>query len=173
VIRGVLRFGLKNLPDSVLTALSYNDNIVAARNAIPGHVAMKALTISQPFASLIARREKFVENRNWSTSYRGPLAIHAGKGTQYLTATELRQYLTGGVIAVAELVGCLRLDGVLRSAHPSKIFVARGSGITFRDVIEHEHSEGPWCWVLSNVTPVEFFPCRGEQGLWNVELTTS
>lgn len=41
---------------------------------------MKALTISQPYASLIARGEKFVENRRWPTPYRGPLAIHAGKG---------------------------------------------------------------------------------------------
>lgn len=46
---------------------------------------MKALTISQPFASLIASGEKWIENRIWYTSYRGPLAIHAGKGLQYLS----------------------------------------------------------------------------------------
>ena len=45
---------------------------------------MKALTVSQPYASMIGP-EKWVENRRWYTPYRGRLAIHAGKGTQYLT----------------------------------------------------------------------------------------
>ena len=40
---------------------------------------MKALTIRQPWASLIAAGVKTIETRSWRTSYRGPLAIHAGK----------------------------------------------------------------------------------------------
>ena len=40
---------------------------------------MKALTIRQPWASLIASGVKTIETRSWRTSYRGPLAIHAGK----------------------------------------------------------------------------------------------
>jgi len=38
---------------------------------------MKALTLWQPWASLIALGEKKVETRCWSTKYRGELAIHA------------------------------------------------------------------------------------------------
>lgn len=53
--------------------------------------SMKALTISQPYASLIANGEKWIENRRWETLYRGKLAIHAGKGTQYLDRDELRE----------------------------------------------------------------------------------
>lgn len=40
---------------------------------------MKALTLHQPWASLIALGVKTIETRSWSTKYRGPLAIHAGK----------------------------------------------------------------------------------------------
>lgn len=40
---------------------------------------MRGLTIRQPWASLIAAGVKTVETRSWSTSYRGPLLIHAGK----------------------------------------------------------------------------------------------
>jgi hypothetical protein len=40
---------------------------------------VKALTIRQPWASLIALGVKRIETRSWSTQYRGPLAIHAGK----------------------------------------------------------------------------------------------
>lgn len=39
---------------------------------------MKALTLHQPWAMLVERGWKEVETRGWYTSYRGPLAIHAG-----------------------------------------------------------------------------------------------
>ena len=39
---------------------------------------LMVITIRQPYAELIARGVKRVENRTWSSKYRGPLAIHAG-----------------------------------------------------------------------------------------------
>lgn len=41
---------------------------------------MRILTLTQPWASLIAIGAKTLETRSWRTGYRGPLAIHAGKG---------------------------------------------------------------------------------------------
>lgn len=38
---------------------------------------MKALSIKQPWASLIAQGIKDIENRTWKTSYRGRIYIHA------------------------------------------------------------------------------------------------
>lgn len=38
---------------------------------------MKALTLHQPWATLVAAGVKRIETRSWSTKYRGPLAIHA------------------------------------------------------------------------------------------------
>ena len=38
---------------------------------------MKTLSIRQPFASLICRGIKTIENRSWDTTYRGRLLIHA------------------------------------------------------------------------------------------------
>jgi len=38
---------------------------------------MKTLSIRQPFASLICRGIKTIENRSWETAYRGRLLIHA------------------------------------------------------------------------------------------------
>ncbi len=40
---------------------------------------MKAITEPQPWASLIAAGVKTILTRSWSSEYRGPLAIHAGK----------------------------------------------------------------------------------------------
>ena len=41
---------------------------------------MKAITLTQPWATLVAIGAKQYETRSWSTNYRGPLAIHAAKG---------------------------------------------------------------------------------------------
>jgi hypothetical protein len=40
---------------------------------------MKAITLHQPWATLMAIGAKRIETRSWETLYRGPLAIHASK----------------------------------------------------------------------------------------------
>ena len=40
---------------------------------------MKCLSVRQPWASMIARGEKTIEVRTWSTHYRGPLVICVSK----------------------------------------------------------------------------------------------
>lgn len=45
---------------------------------------MKALTIHQPWAQLIALGAKTIETRSWSTRYRGPIAIHAGISQKFI-----------------------------------------------------------------------------------------
>jgi hypothetical protein len=129
---------------------------------------MKALTISQPFASLIANGEKWVENRRWATDYRGPLAIHAGKGTQYLTREDLAHYPAGCVIAIANLCACIPLHG-LRNLERKGLLNERivDSELTAGDVLLHRYTEGPWCWVLRDVQRIPPVRIRGAQGLWD------
>ncbi|MCG0445699.1 ASCH domain-containing protein [Pseudomonas aeruginosa] len=40
---------------------------------------MKALSIRQPWAWLVANGHKDIENRDWATSFRGRFLIHAAK----------------------------------------------------------------------------------------------
>lgn len=40
---------------------------------------MKAISLWQPWASLIAAGVKSIETRGWPTNYRGQIAIHAAK----------------------------------------------------------------------------------------------
>lgn len=40
----------------------------------------KVLTLTQPWATLVAIGAKKIETRSWATSYRGELLIHAAKG---------------------------------------------------------------------------------------------
>jgi len=41
---------------------------------------MKALTLTQPWATLVILGVKRIETRGWATPYRGRIAIHAAKG---------------------------------------------------------------------------------------------
>lgn len=58
---------------------------------------MKAITIWQPYATLIVLGLKRFETRCWGTSYRGPLVIHAAKKWDEGRAYDCRR--------VAELLG--------------------------------------------------------------------
>jgi len=121
---------------------------------------MKALTICQPWAWAIAEGIKRVENRTWPTSYRGPLAIHAGKGAQWITRgwLDLRRLghrppddLTfGAIVAVCDLVDCRRYGE--------------------SDVFDDPFAVGPWCFILENVRKLaEPIPCRGRQRMWDCQ----
>ena len=44
---------------------------------------MKAVSIKQPWASLIAHGIKNIENRNWKTNFRGRILIHASAATVF------------------------------------------------------------------------------------------
>ena len=50
---------------------------------------MKALSIKQPWAWLIAAGYKDIENRNWPTDFRGRIYIHAGKKPDVAGAWQL------------------------------------------------------------------------------------
>lgn len=94
---------------------------------------MKALTLWQPWASLIAVGAKTIETRSWSTKYRGPLAIHASKhyepfridedhgwvsGSQMLwdrdgdlsSHSYFHPVPLGAVVATAQLIDCVPTD---------------------------------------------------------------
>ena|SRR6266536_1876555 len=70
---------------------------------------MRALSVRQPWANLIASGRKTVELRTWSTDYRGLLAISAGRtidrdGAARLRVTEGELHPRGCVVCVVDLV---------------------------------------------------------------------
>jgi hypothetical protein len=135
---------------------------VAADRSLSAQIAhraaeLMALTICQPYAHLIARGEKRIENRTWPTAYRGPLVIHAGKSREWLNGEDTSSMAFGAVVAVVDLIGCQRIEDL------------KGAWA------EHAYANGPWCWmfgremvVLKN--PVE---ARGAQGLWKLTERTA
>jgi hypothetical protein len=130
---------------------------------------LKALTVQQPWCWAIAAGHKDVENRTWSTNYRGPLAIHAGKTWDRQGMQACRSVLedygvvkpsemvgdrhllaTGAIVAVVDLVGVCE-DGRCRCS---------GWG-----AIGFKH------WKLRNARPLaEPIPASGRLGLWDIDL---
>lgn len=112
---------------------------------------MKALTVCQPFAERIRLGLKPIENRTWSTSYRGQLAIHAGKSRSWLQPGDDRRYpgmVFGAVVCLVELYDCVDYLNLPR------------------ELEDHEDAFGPFCFLLRNVQPIEPVYVRGMQGLW-------
>jgi hypothetical protein len=125
---------------------------------------MNALTIHQPYAHLIAIGSKFVENRGRATRYRGLLAIHASLSRMYLPPHYLNGYpdmAFGAIVAVAHLANCFSINHIRSQA--------KRGGSYWRRIADHVHTEGPYCWILEDVTRLEDpIPIAGRQGLWRV-----
>jgi hypothetical protein len=61
---------------------------------------MRALSVRPPWAWAIAHADKRIENWSWSTSYRGPLLIHASR-TFYTSETAELERILGRELAPA------------------------------------------------------------------------
>lgn len=123
---------------------------------------MQAITLHQPWASLIANGSKQYETRSWSTIYRGSIAIHAGKKQdgsnlkllELAEVNDISELPAGAVIAIAQLTDCILM---------TEKFIAAQS--------ETERACGDWtpgryAWKLENVRTIEPVEIAGKQGLW-------
>jgi hypothetical protein len=114
---------------------------------------MKMLTVRQPWAALIVAGIKPVENRTWSTEYRGPVLIHAG--------------LKWDDRDVSDIV-CER-GGALRDIYPDDMRTGAVIGIAdLVDVVEHHRSKyfiGPYAFVFENARRFPFVLTGGSLGL--------
>ena len=155
---------------------------------------MRAITLTQPWSTLVAIGAKRIETRSWPTSYRGRFAIHAGKGPasygwQYLqhlcrSVEPFRTVLAplihdghvaerlplGAIVATAELVDCV----------PTRLLVeCKGLGrftqagipaaweLTEQERAFGNYEDGRFAWLLDDVRPLATpIPARGAQGLW-------
>jgi ASCH domain len=125
---------------------------------------IKAISLHQPWASLIASQHKHYETRSWPISYRGTIAIHAAKKfhndhrlLRLLGITESEVPL-GAVVAIASLTDCIQMDAN---------FIASQSGT---EQMCGNWSIGRWAWKLENIQAIEPISQRGYQGLWDWQM---
>ena len=145
---------------------------------------MKLLTITQPWATLIALGGKRIETRPKRANYEGDIAIHAAKGlngifpgADHLDLAEqcgrpfFREALTahgitsdalprGQVVAVARLVRCTEMT----TASIAKLAAQNPAELAFGDYRPHR-----WAWVLDEIRPLARpYPLRGQQWLADI-----
>lgn len=119
---------------------------------------MKALTVHQPWATLIGEGRQRYETRSWSTKYRGTLAIHAGKETRWLQEMVKKKHRPafplGAVVAVATLAACLPTDGL---------------EVSNADASFGDFTPGRFAWEMSKVYELPYpVMCRGHQQIWTL-----
>lgn len=138
---------------------------------------MKALTLTQPWATLVALGVKTIETRSWSTSYRGPLAIHAAtsfpawargfarttaRRDLYAMARELDGDIFDPKVLPRGAVLCaVRLMDVVSTSEP-------GFDRFYTGEVEYgDYSPGRFAWYLSHLHRLpDPIPAKGALGLW-------
>lgn len=140
---------------------------------------MKAITLWQPWATLIALGAKLIETRSWKTDYRGPLAIHAAsRPPEWTDNPDIERVLAyygyengvhqdgpieflprASVVAICELLSCEPTDELLRVPGNKEAQEPFG-----------DFSPGRFGWVLADVVRLETpIRARGRQQLWDWE----
>ena len=127
---------------------------------------MKALTIKQPWATLIIQGDKRFEFRSWQTKYRGELLIHAGKGIDKEAMKRLAKYLPaelpyGKILGKVKLVDCIKMSPEFK-----ELLLKENSDIYTKSSFQEKYG-----WQLSDIEvfekPIE---AKGHLSLWEYKI---
>ena len=146
---------------------------------------VKCLSLTQPYATLMALGLKRIETRSWATQYRGPLVIHAAKGfppaSRDLCETEpfkgaLASYgiTSWRQLPLGALLATVRLCVILDIVGPGAWWFSVVPGLV--PPVEPERSYGNYtagrcAWLTSDACAFsEPIPYRGRLGLFDVVL---
>ncbi len=117
---------------------------------------MKAISVKQPWASLIAIGLKSIETRTWATDYRGEILIVASKQPDNAAMKHfsfLKESLSfGAALCMAELVDCQPMISADEKPARCPLY------------------DGAYAWVLNNIRGVTPFEVKGRLGIYEVEL---
>lgn len=149
---------------------------------------MKALTLWQPWATLVAMEVKHIETRCWTTEYRGELAIHSAMRMppKWLGASSRTDPFRD---ELAEIFSVRRdrddrvgkhVDDILRGLPMGKVVcIVRLTGveeitpmlreeIADRERLFGNYEDGRYAWHLEMVDVFEPpIPAKGNRMLWN------
>jgi hypothetical protein len=120
---------------------------------------MIALSIRQPWASLILQAGKDIENRDWPTKYRGRILMHAAKCCTRMEFEDALEF--------AE-------DCIQRPITADLATIPRGGIVGSVEIVDCvTDSESPWFvgrygFVLRDPKPLPFTPWKGQLGFFDV-----
>lgn len=120
---------------------------------------MKAASLKQPWAGLIAGGFKTIETRKWRTHYRGDLLICSSQKPVKLDQMGTPFYLDplchymGSTICLVNLVDCVPMTEEHEQKACCRVY------------------EGAWAWILDDIRPVKQLPVKGQLSIYDVDYT--
>jgi len=127
----------------------------------------KALTIKQPFASLIQIGKKRLEIRTWSTNYRGILVIHAG------AKAHIGEVLHGASHAYQKS-SAQKMAHLYPKLYPLGVTICLVELVNVRPMTKedeqaamHEFVEGAFVWEFENPRLLRPRKMTGQLGIYN------
>lgn len=131
---------------------------------------MKAISLLQPWASLVVMGVKTIETRSWGTKYRGPILIHASKGKAgniFAEEPAFKKYIKdfkrlpfGAIIGHATIKDVIRIENLYL---PDELI----NKLTMEEKAFGDYSEGRYAWLLEEHYEFEIpIPARGTLSIW-------
>lgn len=137
---------------------------------------MKALSLTRPWGWIILNLGKRIENRDWSTSYRGPILLHSSKsmtkedwygahdfvhrfdpeGASRIPQPKDPALVASAIIGIATLMDVIEPGWKWKKRKPRPDWESR----------QRFWYMGSFGFVLGKVTPTPIVPCSGALGLW-------
>jgi len=162
---------------------------------------MKAITLTQPWATLVAIGAKRIETRSWGTRYRGELGIHAAKtfpeyarerffnwefseSLKEAGILHLDDLPLGCMLSICNLDDCARICKVANGVelvpsleeHPKFLHDLSNTWrypLSDKEMIFGDYRPGRYGWMLSNNRQLPApIPVRGMMGLWEWDCST-
>jgi len=110
---------------------------------------MKAISLHQPWASMIADGRKTIETRSWPTNYRGELLICSTK------KPIIYGLPTGMALCIVRVVACRRMMEWDEGKARCPVY------------------DGAYSWFLEDLLKIKPFPVKGSQGFFEVDMDFS
>lgn len=138
---------------------------------------MKALSLTQPWATLVAIGAKKIETRSWSTTYRGRIAIHAAKALAGMRVADFVKLCSsepfrsalgsdGDLLVRGAVVATAFLKGV-RNIQPRVDGDLDPADLTDEERAFGNYTTGRYAFIFDNVRAIPApIPAKGALGLW-------
>lgn len=134
---------------------------------------MLALSIRQPWASLIIKAGKDIENRDWPTRVRGRILVHAAKGMTRGEHEDAIDFAVNAIRADPQNAGATKMR-TLRELGFAVDDLPRGGFVGTVEIVDCvNESASPWFmgrygFMLRDPQPMDFVPWKGQLGFFNV-----
>jgi hypothetical protein len=132
---------------------------------------VRAITLTQPWASLVAVGAKRIETRSWRTNYRGRIAIHAARepaAFEHYSVIALigakRDWPLGAVVAFGEITDCIRTEDI---GGAELNYIRQQPGVTWTERLFGDYTPGRFGFRIGATERLETpIPACGRLGIW-------